>query len=108
MSANPTQPSRIRLNTSAYDRVSSLLISLLAMTSILVGAMVLIYWGSGFIKSTVAIPVKPVWLPQGGGGGGNGIPGSGDESPEVASSDEEKMLTEPQISKTLDVIASAV
>jgi hypothetical protein len=78
------------------------------MTSVIVGALLMLYFARQLATLEVAVPVKPVELaPQGGGGGGDSRMGTGGDValPEFAGADE---ATEPQLQSTLDTIVSAV
>jgi len=107
MSTVPSRP-QVSLRVSAYDRVSSWLVSLLVMASAVVGSLLMIYFASRLANFQVAIPVKPVTLsPQGGGGGGDGRMGTGGDIalPDFSAYDE---ASEATLQNTLDAIASAV
>jgi hypothetical protein len=106
MSSLPSNPG-IHLRVSAYDRVSSWLVSLLVMTSVVVGSLLLIYFARRLATIEVAVPVTPVTLPSGGGGGGDSRMGTGGDAelPEFAGSQES---SEPLLQNTLDTIAGAV
>src|SRR3972149_1827739 len=106
MSSAPTN-SGVQLRVSAYDRVSSWLVSLLVLTSVVVGALLSIYFAGKLATVDVAVPVKPVTRSGGGGGGEGGQMGAGGEIalPEFTGSEE---LNEPRLEDTLDTIASAV
>jgi len=107
MSTVPTNP-QVSLRVSAYDRVSSWLVSLLVMASVMVGSLLLIYFARKLATIQVAIPVKPVTLaPQGGGGGGDSQMGTGGDAtlPEFSGSEES---SEQLLQSTLNTIASAV
>ncbi len=95
-----------QLRVSAYDRVSSWLVSLLVMTSVVVASLLLIYFARKMAKFEVAVPVKPVTLSGGGGGGDNRMGAGGDLAlPDFAVSDQ---TSEPMIQSTLENIAAAV
>ena len=107
MSTAPSK-SQASLRVSAYDRVSSWLVSLLVMATVVVGSLLSIYFARKLATLQVAIPVKPVTLaPQGGGGGGDGRMGTGGDIalPEFSGADE---ASEAVLQNTLDNIASAV
>jgi hypothetical protein len=107
MSTAPSK-SQASLRVSAYDRVSSWLVSLLVMATVVVGSLLSIYFARKLATLQVAIPVKPVTLaPQGGGGGGDGRMGTGGDValPEFSGADE---ASEAVLQNTLDNIASAV
>jgi len=107
MSTVPSRPD-VSLRVSAYDRVSSWLVSLLVMASVVVGSLLLIYFARKLATIQVAIPVKPVTLsPSGGGGGGDSQMGTGGDIalPEFSGADE---ASEAVLQNTLETIASAV
>jgi hypothetical protein len=107
MSTAPSRPD-VSLRVSAYDRVSSWLVSLLVMASVVVGSLLLIYFARKLATIQVAIPVKPVTLsPSGGGGGGDSQMGTGGDValPEFSGADE---ASEAVLQNTLETIASAV
>jgi hypothetical protein len=108
MSTVPSRP-QVSLRVSAYDRVSSWLVSLLVMASVIVGSLLSIYFARKLTNIQVAIPVKPVTLsPQGGGGGGgDGRMGTGGDIslPDFSGAEE---ASEAAMQSTLDTIASAV
>jgi hypothetical protein len=99
--------SGVQLRVSAYDRVSSWLVSLLVMTSVVVGSLLSIYFARSLATVDVAVPVKPVTLSGGGGGGEGGEMGAGGELalPDFTGAED---LSEPPLEDTLDTIASAV
>jgi len=99
-----TTKSGVELRVSAYDRVSSWLVSLLVMTSVVVGSLLSIYFASKLPTGEVAVPVTPVTLSGGGGGGEGGQMGTGGEIalPDFTGNEE------PPLEETLDTITSAV
>jgi hypothetical protein len=106
MSSVPSN-SGIHLRVSAYDRVSSWLVSLLAMTSVVVGSLLMIYFARQLATIEVAVPVRPVTLPNGGGGGGDSRGGTGGDADLLEFTAAEES-SEPQLQNTLDTIAGAV
>ncbi|MEX2091154.1 MAG: hypothetical protein WD971_00680 [Pirellulales bacterium] len=106
MSSVPTN-SGIHLRVSAYDRVSSWLVSLLVMTSVVVGSLLMIYFARQLATIEVAVPVRPVTLPNGGGGGGDSRGGTGGDADLLEFTAAEES-SEPQLQNTLDTIAGAV
>jgi hypothetical protein len=60
---------RQQLRVSSYDRVSSWLVSLLIVTCVTVGALVLRYFTMKFILAEVSMPITPVATGGGGTGG---------------------------------------
>ncbi len=94
----------VELRVSAYDRVSSWLVSLLVMTSVVVASLLSIYFASKLPTGEVAVPVTPVTLSGGGGGGEGGQMGTGGEIslPDFTGNEE------PPLEDTLDTITSAV
>lgn len=101
--------SRYHLRISAYDRVSSWLVSLLTMSTVVVASLLMFYFARRMTEFEVAVPVKPIQMPQqdGGGGGGDGRMGTGGDTalPEFAGLD---AANEPAAEQTIDTIASAV
>jgi hypothetical protein len=87
--------------------VSGWLVSLLVMTSLIVTALMMLYFARRLATVQVAIPVKPVELTSGGGGGGDSQMGTGGDTalPDLAGSEDQP---EPQFQDTLDTIAKAV
>lgn len=107
MKSAPTKTG-IELRVSAYDRVSSWLVSFLVMTSVVVGALLSIYFARRMTTFEVAVPVQPVSLFGGGGGGGEGGQmGTGAELtlPDFTGAEN---LDEPQFDDTLDTVTSVV
>jgi len=95
------------MRVSAYDRVSSWLAALLVVSTVIVGALLSIYFARRMPSGEVAVPVQPVTLHGGGGGGEGGQLGAGGDValPAFTGSD---AADEPQLEETLDSIASAV
>lgn len=107
MKTAPAKPG-IELRVSAYERASSWLVSLLVMTSVVVGALLSIYFARRMTTFEVAVPVQPVTLSSGGGGGGEGGQlGTGAEVtlPDFTGAED---LDEPQLEDTLETVTSAV
>ena len=75
------QHTRHQLRVSAYDRVSSWLVSLLFVTCLTVGSLILIYFTRKFILQDVTLPVTPVQSGGGGTGGVGGTPGESNDAP---------------------------
>ncbi|MGD9636785.1 MAG: hypothetical protein AB7G28_16030 [Pirellulales bacterium] len=95
------------LRVSAYDRVSSWLAALLVVSSVVVGALLSIYFARRMPTGEVAVPVQPVTLHGGGGGGEGGQLGAGGDQSLPAFTGSEA-ADEPQLEDTLETIASAV
>src|SRR5689334_5600332 len=75
---------RQQLRVSSYDRVSSWLVSLLIVTCVTVGALMVIYFTRKFILADVTMPVTPVATGGGGTGGEVGTEGGSElEAPGV-------------------------
>jgi hypothetical protein len=106
MKRRPTK-SGSELQVSAFDRVSSWLVSLLVMTSVVVGSLLSIYFAGKLATVDVAIPVQTVTLSGGGGGGEGGQLGTGGEIalPDFTGAED---MSEPQLEETLDTVTSAV
>ena len=106
MKRRPTK-SGVELQVSAFDRVSSWLVSLLVMTSVVVGSLLSIYFAGKLARVDVAIPVQTVALSGGGGGGEGGQLGTGGEIalPDFTGAED---MSEPQLEETLDTVTSAV
>jgi hypothetical protein len=94
------------LRLSAYDRVSSWLISLLAVVGITVGALVLIFFTRKFVITDFSAPVTPVQT-GGGGTGGTSETGVGNdlEPPGIETA---PLMEETPLEETLSAITSAV
>ncbi len=97
---------RHQLRVSPYDRVSSWLVSLLIVTCVTVGALVIIYVTRKFILTEFSVPVTPVASGGGGTGGVGGSPG-GDEL-EPPGVQDAPSLDEQPIQDTLSAVATAV
>ena len=97
---------RQQLRVSSYDRVSSWLVSLLIMTCVAVGALVIIFFTRKFILAEVSMPVTPIATGGGGTGGELGTEGGSElEAPGV---EDAPAISEPQTLETLSAVASAV
>jgi hypothetical protein len=99
-----------RLRVSAYDRVSSWLISLLVISSVIVLSLLLLYFARQLRSFAISPAIKPI--SSGGGGGGGG--GAGDFA---AGLDDELAIErisdapdnmDMQINETLSALSSAV
>jgi hypothetical protein len=101
--------SRSRLRISAYDRISSLLVSLLVMAGLVVGGLLVLFFGRKLITAQLAVPVKPIQF-AGGGGGGSGAGGglNLNQDLEPPGIEEAPDLAEPPVQDTLNAVASAV
>jgi hypothetical protein len=95
------------LRLSAYDRVSSWLISLLAVVGVTVGGLVIIFLTRKFVITDFAVPVTPVQTSGGGGTGGTGPAGVGTdlEPPGIEAA---PFMEEVPLEETLSAITSAV
>jgi len=100
------RPQRNQLRVSAYDRVSSWLVSCLFVTCRTVGSLLLIYSTRRFILQDVTLPVTPVESGGGGTGGLGGSPGDANDAPGVEEASANS--TEPQIEDTLSALSTAV
>jgi hypothetical protein len=98
--------SKSTLRLSWYDRVSSWLISLLAVVGMLVGCLVLIFLTRKFVITEFSVPVTPVQT-GGGGEGGVGPAGVGTEL-EPPGIEAAPFMEEEPIEETLSAITSAV
>jgi hypothetical protein len=100
---------RAGLRVSAYDRISSLLVSLLVMVGLVVGGLLVIFFARKLIVAQVAVPVRPIQFSGGGGGGGSGAGGLNlNRELEPPGIEEAPDLAEPSIQDTLNAVASAV
>jgi hypothetical protein len=99
--------SGVELRVSAYDRVSSWLVSLLVVTSVVVASLLSVYFAGRLVTVNVAVPVQAVTLSGGGGGGEGGQLGIGGEValPDFQGSQD---LSEQPLDETLESITSAV
>jgi hypothetical protein len=100
------QPSRQHLTVSAYDRVSSWLVSLLIIACVTVGSLLIIYFTHKFILTDFSAPVMPVASGGGGTGGIGGAPGGDDLSPPGV--EDAQTTNEQPIQDTLSAVATAV
>src|SRR4051794_25816780 len=101
-----TRHRRQQLRVSSYDRVSSWLVSLLIMTCVTVGALVIIFFTRKFILADVSMPVTPV--ATGGGGTGGDVGTEGGSELEAPGVEDAPPVNEPQTLETLSGVASAV
>ena len=95
-----------QLRVSSYDKVSGWIVSLLIITCVTVGALILIYVSQNFIIGEFAVPVTPIST-GGGGTGGVGGSSSGVE-PDSPGAEDATAFDEPQMQDTLSAVASAV
>jgi hypothetical protein len=101
--AKPREPEK--LDVSAQDRASSMLVAMLVLLGLVVFIMFAIWLSS---RVTFNIPAKVTIVDTlGGGGGGNGTPGAEQQLEEV-SPDEVKDLQELNIEQTLQAVTDAV
>src|SRR4051812_48671031 len=97
---------RQQLRVSSYDRVSSWLVSLLIVTCVTVGALMIIYFTRKFILADVSMPITPIATGGGGTGGETGTEGGSElDAPGV---EDAPAINEPQTQETLSAVASAV
>ena len=102
-SLSPRTPN-YRLAVNSFDRVSSLLVSLLIMISAAVVALVIVYFARKLTAAQVAIPVKPVDVASRPADAALGLkrdlePPGIEDAPE---------LNEPKLQDTLDSVANAI
>src|SRR5882757_4849846 len=90
---------RQQLRVSSYDRVSSWLVSLLIMTCVAVGALVVIYFTHRFIIADVSMPITPV--ATGGGGTGGDVGTEGGSELDAPGVEDAPAINEPQTQETL-------
>src|ERR1044071_1557487 len=96
------QHSRHQLRVSAYDRVSSWLVSLLIITCVTVGALMLVYFTRKFILVEVSMPITPIATGGGGTGGEVGTEGGSElDAPGVKDA---PSTNEPQTQDTLTAL----
>jgi type IV pilus assembly protein PilM len=93
-----------RLAVNSFDRVSSLLVSLLIMIGAAVVALVIVYFARKLTAAQVAIPVKPVDVASRPADAALGLkrdlePPGIEDAPE---------LNEPKLQDTLDSVANAI
>ena len=98
---------RSHIRVTPYDRVSSLLVSMLVITGLTVAGLLFLFFARQLVNQQVAIPVKPVSLPRGGGGGGSGDASLGTGG-ELELPADVAAQPELQMEDTLTAIASAV
>src|SRR3954447_4066760 len=97
---------RQQLRVSSYDRVSSWLVSLLIITCVTVGALMVIYFTRKFILADVSMPITPIATGGGGTGGETGTEGGSElDAPGV---EDTPATNEPQTQETLSAVASPV
>ena len=101
-----TRHRRQQLRVSSYDRVSSWLVSLLIVTCVAVGSLMLIYFTRKFILAEVSIPITPI--ATGGGGTGGDVGTEGGSELDAPGVEDAPAINEPQIQDTLTAVASAV
>jgi hypothetical protein len=94
------------LQTSAYDQASSLLIAVLILLGFIVGIMVLIWFSSRFKFQRAVVPIVVV-EDLGGGGRGNGVPGS-EQSLDEVMPEEVQDLQEVPPENALSAVSAAV
>src|SRR3990172_6054884 len=103
MSASRPSP-KYELRVNWYDRVSSLLVALLAICGATVAALVIVYFARRLSASQVAIPIQPVNAASRPAHAAIGLkrdlePPGIEEVPE---------LIEPQLQDTLSALSTAV
>src|SRR3954471_362757 len=101
-----TRQRRQQLRVSSYARVSSWLVSLLIVTCVTVGALMVVYFTYKLHLADFSVPVTPVATGGGGTGGEVGTEGASDlVAPGV---EDAPPINEPQIQETLSAVATAV
>jgi hypothetical protein len=101
--AKPREPEK--LDVSAQDRASSMVVSMLVILGLIVFIMFAIWLSS---RLPYNIPAKVTIVEElGGGGGGNGTPGAEQQLEEV-SPEEVKDLQEVNVEQTLQAVTDAV
>src|SRR4051812_49430355 len=102
--AKPREPEK--LDVSAQDRASSMVVALLVILGLIVFLMFAIWLSS---RLNIKAPPVPVTIVDdlGGGGSGNGQPG-GEQSLEEVSPEEVKDLQEVKVDQTLQAVTDAV
>lgn len=93
------------MSVNSYDRVSSLLVSVLILFGFIVGLMFLV-WLSTRWKYTP--PVVPVVMADELGGGGSGSGAPGEQQLEEVNPEEVKDLQEPPIDQSVQLITDVV
>src|SRR3954469_24113895 len=101
-----TRHRRQPLRVSACDRVSSWLVSLLIVTCVAVGSLMLIYFTRKFILADVSMPITPI--ATGGGGTGGDVGTEGGSELDAPGVEDAPAINEPQIQDTLSAVATAV
>jgi hypothetical protein len=102
--ARPKEPEA--LDVSAYDRVSSMLVTVLIMLGVVVLLMFLVWLSMTFKYNPPIVPVTVV-EELGGGGSGNGAPGAEQQLEEV-SPDEVQDLQEVSVDQAIQAVGDAV
>jgi hypothetical protein len=97
---------RQQLRVSSYDRVSSWLVSLLIITCVTVGALMLIYFTRKFILADVSMPITPI--ATGGGGTGGEVGTEGGSELDAPGIEDAPAANEPQTQDVLSAVATAV
>lgn len=99
----PTAPEGLKVN--AYNKASSLLVTLLLMIGLAVAFLIIIWLSMQTSKEETAVPVKPYKL---GGGTPDGLPDhalKGEITDEIA---KETDLQEPNIQTVMEMVTSAI
>src|SRR4051812_37141738 len=102
--AKPREPEK--LDVSAQDRASSMVVALLVILGLIVFLMFAIWLSSRLSYNPPPVPVTIVDN-LGGGGSGNGTPG-GEQQLEEVSPEEVKDLQEVNVEQTLQAVTDAV
>jgi hypothetical protein len=102
-----TPQRRQQLRVSSYDRVSSWLVSLLIITCVTVGALLIVYFTRKFVLVDISMPITPIATSGGGGTGGETGTEGGNEL-DVPGIEDAPEMNVPQIQETLSAVASAV
>ncbi len=102
--AKPFEPEK--LDVSAQDRASSMVVALLVVLGLIVFIMFLVWLSSRLTYNAPPVPMVIV-EELGGGGSGSGIPGA-EQSFEEVSPEEVKDLQEVNVEQTLQAISDAV
>jgi hypothetical protein len=98
------QRSRYRLRVNAYDRASSLLVSLLIVSGLVVVGLLIVYFARRLISQSVSIPVTPVDVATRSADAAMGLkrdlePPGVEDAPD---------LMEPKIEDTLSAVVNAI